>query len=491
MLDEEMDHMIRDAAENHHPPYNDKAWEKMEKMLDTHLPQKRDGRKYIFFLLLFLLLGGGALLTVYRLNQNKGRSAIGIASTKINQTQPDGSSASQTDRQPGNTTSAVTAGNKKDALEPNSLPANTAIPSGNTIGDNQLQQAISTGVITTDENAALNKKRTGKSGGKSNMRITNPGIDDGNKFFPNNDKTGINRKFEVKRTSNGKNKISITETEPENETIPVSVEAVKDKIQKTQVTEPQIEEDQKANTAGEQVSEKQKEDTVKAEEKPDKKPETVKAEPKPVAVPDKKKNKNNIAGNFGITLSAGPDVSFIELNKLGKVTMLYGAGLSYTFANRVTLRTGFYTSDKIYDASPEQYHSSGGYYPFLYNIAAECRIYEIPVSISYHFARRKKHNWFGNVGLSSFIMKSEYYEYEYKTPGGQYYNYETRIRNENKHYFSVLALSAGYQYALSKRILLQAEPYIKIPLGGVGVGKVKLNSSGLLFTVTIKPFAKK
>ncbi|MBL0183793.1 MAG: hypothetical protein IPP96_16500 [Chitinophagaceae bacterium] len=53
-----MDHIIRDAAENHHPTYNDKAWEKMEAMLDKQLPQKKDRRKYIFFLLFFLLLGG-------------------------------------------------------------------------------------------------------------------------------------------------------------------------------------------------------------------------------------------------------------------------------------------------------------------------------------------------------------------------------------------------------------------------------------------------
>ena len=35
-----MDHIIREAANNHHPAYNDKAWEKMEKQLDKQLPQK-------------------------------------------------------------------------------------------------------------------------------------------------------------------------------------------------------------------------------------------------------------------------------------------------------------------------------------------------------------------------------------------------------------------------------------------------------------------
>ncbi|HNA17386.1 MAG TPA: hypothetical protein PK678_12735, partial [Ferruginibacter sp.] len=70
-----MDHIIRDAAENHHPPYNDKAWDKMEQMLDKHLPQKKDNRKYIFFLLIFLLLGGGALYSIYQFSQGDDKPA--------------------------------------------------------------------------------------------------------------------------------------------------------------------------------------------------------------------------------------------------------------------------------------------------------------------------------------------------------------------------------------------------------------------------------
>lgn len=51
-----MDHIIRDAAENHHPTYNDKAWEKMEAMLDKQLPQK--GQEKIYFLPVVLFAAG-------------------------------------------------------------------------------------------------------------------------------------------------------------------------------------------------------------------------------------------------------------------------------------------------------------------------------------------------------------------------------------------------------------------------------------------------
>ena len=87
-------------------------------------------------------------------------------------------------------------------------------------------------------------------------------------------------------------------------------------------------------------------------------------------------------------------------------------------------------------------------------------------------------------------MKKETYNYQYKTPSGQTYNYVTTINNENKHYFSVLSLSGGYQYKLNDRIAFVAEPYVKIPLAGIGEGKIKLNSAGLLVTAVVKPFAK-
>ena len=56
------DKKIKEAAENHHPAYDEKAWTKMEKLLDKHLPQKKDDRRrIIFFLLLFFLLVGGGI----------------------------------------------------------------------------------------------------------------------------------------------------------------------------------------------------------------------------------------------------------------------------------------------------------------------------------------------------------------------------------------------------------------------------------------------
>lgn len=487
-----MDHIIKDAVDKHHPAYNDEAWEKMEKKLDKHLPQKTDRRRYLFFLLLFLLLGGGAFFGINYLNRDKTSISKEIAeSKKSEQTRGE---------------------NKKDEQ-----PATQSVTQNATPGDNSIENSSEENKVHPVDADIKNlpaenvpDKTTGSTKNNTGNDIALLKTKNNNKAEEN---TGKNKRSVVK--GKGRSNISITAANPSDEIAKDEKEKIKNNIAKKKktdgkknivITAAEPEKNEGENTAS-VTSELKKDTATKAEEKTepvkakeDKKENEVKevavTEKKPSSSPDKKKPKKNVAGNFGITLSAGPDLSFIELNKLGKATLIYGAGLSYNFKKRITVRAGFYSSKKIYSATPDQYTYQSGYtYPNLYNIDAVCKVYEIPVSLSYNFGQRKKHNWFGNVGLSSFLMKTEDYDYNYKVPyygqGYTYYTYKSAIKDKNKHYFAVLTLSAGYQYNFSKRVSLQAEPYVKLPLAGVGEGKIKLKSAGVLFTATVRPFAKK
>jgi hypothetical protein len=47
---EEFDDKIKEAAENHHPAYDENAWARMEVLLNKHLPQENDRRRrFILF----------------------------------------------------------------------------------------------------------------------------------------------------------------------------------------------------------------------------------------------------------------------------------------------------------------------------------------------------------------------------------------------------------------------------------------------------------
>jgi hypothetical protein len=88
--------------------------------------------------------------------------------------------------------------------------------------------------------------------------------------------------------------------------------------------------------------------------------------------------------------------------------------------------------------------------------------------------------------MSSYIMKEEKYDYLYEYPGGPPWTYNWDLKNKNKHLFSVLSLSAGYTRKLGRIFSVSAEPYFKMPLSGVGFGKVQLNSTGVIVTLSTK-----
>ncbi|RYG52582.1 MAG: hypothetical protein EOO01_06315, partial [Chitinophagaceae bacterium] len=200
------------------------------------------------------------------------------------------------------------------------------------------------------------------------------------------------------------------------------------------------------------------------------------------------------AGKWQINLSAGPDLSAVGIDKAGKWKMQYGIGLSYAVTKRLQIRTGLLISRKIYTADSTDYHppkNFWSYYPNLQKIDANCLVYEIPLNVAYTFPSIKKHQWFVSAGVSSYLMKEENYDYYFKNALGMDDYHSRSIKNENDHFFSILQLSGGYQYNFSDRLSIMAEPYVKLPLGGVGFGKVKLNNTGVLFTLGYKPFMKK
>ena len=204
--------------------------------------------------------------------------------------------------------------------------------------------------------------------------------------------------------------------------------------------------------------------------------------------------KNKFTNSFSINFSAGPDVSAVTFDNIGKVNAAYGIGIGYNISKNWNVRTGFYIEKKLYQARPSDYHPPVRFwynFPDLKTIDADCKVYAVPVIVSYNISENQKKIWFAGVGLASYFMKKETYDYNSKSASGQTSYISYTINNKNKHYFSILRLSAGYERKLSDNISFITEPYIGTPLSGVGFGKVKLYSSGVSFTLKVKPFSKK
>ena len=435
MWSDEINKKIQEAEDSNQPAYTDKAWEGMELLLDKHLPLKKKRRRFIFFLFP-ILLGGITALFIW---QQKSKPDSPVTEQKRIPVQ-----------------SSLPPANSDEHDKTITLPSKeTPVIQQNTSGETteNLQAEPTPKKLLDDVYTPVKKNKQSQY----RQEYGQP--------------KSILKKNTAKKIKDTDNTFSSDKQKP--------VESIKSNPVDNSIannTVKPVADDSLATQKNIAPEEKKQEDTVQTE--------TTKT------VNKKEKKKPSTAAKFSLNFSFGPDVSSVGIDKPGKLKMQYGIGASYSFSERFGIRTGFFAGYKIYTADSADYHP-----PYTINnlqkIDANCFVYEIPVTLVYNFAASKKHNWFVSGGVSSYIMKKETYEYYYKTPLGQPQYYSHTYKNKNSHLFSVINISGGYQHNFTDCFSIMAEPYVKIPAKGIGVGKVKLNSTGVLFTVGFKPFLKK
>jgi hypothetical protein len=171
----------------------------------------------------------------------------------------------------------------------------------------------------------------------------------------------------------------------------------------------------------------------------------------------------------------------------------YSLGIlaGYRFNKRFSIESGvlwdkknYYSDGKYFDKSKTSIPNSVS----IKNLDGYCNMFEIPISIRYSFASRNNHNFFLGVGLSSYLMKKEYYNYAgeitYSSGGWGTYSGDTTYKNSTNNFFSVLQISGGYEYSIGKNTNIRIEPYVKIPFQGIGIGSMPISSFGLYFGIS-------
>jgi hypothetical protein len=455
---DDLDKKIQEAAERYHPVYDEQAWKNMEKLLDKNLPQQKKDRRYLL-LLLFTFIGivVGFILTTIPSDKTTNKTGK-VITPKVETIKPgSGKSISAT----GNNTARSNI--KKDNFQP---------------GVSKKTTAANKPVIHLQSTNATSQQSTILAFHRGAISPTN-----GNGVVTNN-LSG----FTKKGARNGNSSSDIIA--PNNNVKDDGNDGVG-------ALSPITDLEQKSNHDKDKaVAEKNNRPIINQAATGESKHETGNLDKSAVSSNTKisVQKGRSILDRFTVNLSSGLDVSAVNINKIGRLNAVYGAGIGYSVSDKWKVRTGFYTVSKVYNASPSDYHPPTkfwDYYPHLENISATCKVYEVPIIVDYIFKNKAKSRYFASAGLSSYFMHKETYHYSSETPTAGY-RYDTfTVSNQNRHYLSSLRLSAGYQRKLSATISITAEPYLNLPLGGIGFGKVKLNSAGMLITVGIKPFGKK
>jgi hypothetical protein len=425
---DKLDIKIQEAAKNFKPEFGEEAWLKMKELLDEHMPQKDNDRKRIAWLFLLLFSVTAILLMIIK-TWSTQRPSLSYAKENII-----GTRENTGVKHPPN------LGAQKENIQGEKPQEKNKQSINLTSTFHQFSSA------TTQPNGKLSESKPEKTG----MNISHKTEPSDNKNVDEN-----NGAFE-------KNIESFPAiTLDENEQTKGRRETPADKIDGINIPD----------SAGKSLTEAALKTKNKAS-----------------------KNNKKFNSAFVLNFSTGPDVSAVNPGNIGGINPAYGAGIGYAIGKNWQFRSGFYITKKAYKAEASDYHPPAQfwtYYPDLEYIDADCKVYEVPLILNYNFSKTSKHIWFGSVGVSSYFMKKEKYYYFSKNPSVQYSYNSYTINNKNKHFLSSLRLSGGYAATLNKNISVITEPYVNLPLSGVGFGKVKLYSAGILFTVSIKPFVKK
>lgn len=189
-------------------------------------------------------------------------------------------------------------------------------------------------------------------------------------------------------------------------------------------------------------------------------------------------------------IGVGADVVNFKVGT-AKFTPKYGIGIGYQTGNASDISIGFISHRKKYEAGPGDYTIKPGYWSQFYikGVDADCKVYEIPLSFSFAMPSKHKIKPYGEVGILSFLMKNEYYDYEY-IRNGQPARWDDTYTG-NKHFAASIFVSGGVSYALSNRVGLSVGPAIAVPVYGIGDGKVNLYSLQLMSGIKYFPFRKK
>jgi hypothetical protein len=187
-----------------------------------------------------------------------------------------------------------------------------------------------------------------------------------------------------------------------------------------------------------------------------------------------------------------PDLSTIGLRNFDRPGTNFGLSVQYQFSKRWSVQTGILQSQKNYRALPSQYQLPPNVYWGVWpsSISAVCRMIDVPINVRYDVFLRphptglfSSARWFVSAGATAYWISRETYQYNYANPNDPRIKQRNKETSTGRQGISNLNVSVGYERQLNRRFSVQVEPFLKMPLRGIGAYKIRLVSTGVFMSV--------
>ncbi|MEO6720934.1 MAG: porin family protein [Ferruginibacter sp.] len=211
----------------------------------------------------------------------------------------------------------------------------------------------------------------------------------------------------------------------------------------------------------------------------------------PAAVTATKKNKPLVSSSrlyagivAGVGFNKGKSMKF---NTKG---FNYGFIAGYQLSNRIALESGLIVNNPNYVSKGEYFNMSkmAATMPagmVINNLESNTTLLEIPLKIKYDVVKKNNAALFITGGISSYIITRETNNYNISMNGQP--DKMTGIYADKSYEIpAAIDLSVGYQKRVSSFLNIRVEPFLKIPIQGIGVGNLPVTSAGLQVVLTGK-----
>ncbi len=497
-FDKKLQDLSQNAADHNPLPFKNEAWGKMALLLDAEDKKRRFFAWWWLLPVLFILAIGGYFfynsgtdnkektLTKSTLNNISSKENITVTSSSGNNKLNSITEISSTDKEPVNgdkSTPSLISESKVSTEKVPKKPVSKINISNDDSYSNNTFTVIPNATTVVDAAKVSGKTSTQKAGTKN--KIGGNEINGGKSVFvaskpaKNNTETHLKNNTVDKNNSN----LQVSNSDINNSLGDKNVNAINNTDTSAQ---SEIKEMKVTDKGKETAVVSRKENEPEQLKQPDSVKQNSKADSSTKAIAKEIKKKETFLSKFELSALVSGDISTVKFKNIDKISSAYGFGLSYAISKKLSISTGFAVSRKLYlaDSTSYTYVSANPMWK-LSTVNANCLVYEVPLNIQYQLKEKGKNSWYAVAGLSSYFMKNEAYNYNLR-----YYNqtkvYDSTIINQNNHLFGVLNLAVAYRRQFSKRWSYQLMPFVKVPLTGIGMGKVALYSVGLQLSVNLK-----
>lgn len=206
------------------------------------------------------------------------------------------------------------------------------------------------------------------------------------------------------------------------------------------------------------------------------------------AVKENVATKNEVkktSNKFYVGLQSG--ISFNQIKSQGFTKPGYNIGVivGKAFNKKWAIESGIILTNKNYYTDGQYFNKAkaASSMPTGFKVKSldgNCTLLEVPLTVKLNLANKKgKERFYTNAGIATYITLNEHNNYFASINGGTPLNVEATYKDNEYKILGALQMGVGYENKISNKINIRIEPYLQIPLTGIGIGALPVTTAGL------------